>query len=45
VHHSDYGVFRPPLSAFVARAREHGWGGRIEVVAPGDTVPLVDPTG
>ena len=40
VHHSDYPVFRSPLSAFLGRARAHGWGERLTVVDPGETVPL-----
>jgi L-ascorbate metabolism protein UlaG (beta-lactamase superfamily) len=42
VHHSDYPVFRSPLSAFVTRARAGGWGDRLTVVDAGDTVPLLD---
>jgi L-ascorbate metabolism protein UlaG (beta-lactamase superfamily) len=40
VHHSDYPVFRSPLSAFLDRARAGGWGDRLIVVDAGNTVPL-----
>jgi hypothetical protein len=43
VHHSDYGVFRSPLSAFLTRAEASGWARDLTVVRPGDTVALVDP--
>jgi L-ascorbate metabolism protein UlaG (beta-lactamase superfamily) len=45
VHHSDYGVFRSPLSAFVARASAHGWGERLTSVGPGETVSLLELAG
>jgi L-ascorbate metabolism protein UlaG (beta-lactamase superfamily) len=45
VHHSDYGVFRSPLSAFLTRARAHGWSDRLTLVGAGDTVPLFDAAG
>jgi L-ascorbate metabolism protein UlaG (beta-lactamase superfamily) len=41
VHHSDYPVFRSPLSSFVSRAQDAGWGDRLSLVAPGDSVALV----
>jgi L-ascorbate metabolism protein UlaG (beta-lactamase superfamily) len=44
VHHSDYGVFRSPLSAFLTRADAHGLGARIDSVEAGETVPLLDRT-
>jgi L-ascorbate metabolism protein UlaG (beta-lactamase superfamily) len=43
VHHSDYGVFRSPLSAFLTRAEASGWARDLTVVRPGATVALVDP--
>jgi L-ascorbate metabolism protein UlaG (beta-lactamase superfamily) len=41
VHHSDYGVFRSPLSAFITRATTYGWGERLTTVEPGETVSLL----
>jgi L-ascorbate metabolism protein UlaG (beta-lactamase superfamily) len=41
VHHADYGVFRSPLSDFLARAGEAGWGPAVTMVEPGRTVSLV----
>jgi L-ascorbate metabolism protein UlaG (beta-lactamase superfamily) len=43
VHHSDYGVFRSPLSAFLSRAHDAGWGEALSLAEPGATVPLVSP--
>jgi L-ascorbate metabolism protein UlaG (beta-lactamase superfamily) len=43
VHHDDYGVFRSPLSAFVAEMRRRGLAGRLRIPAPGDTVTLRAP--
>lgn len=40
VHHSDYGVFRSPLSDFEAAAARRGFADRVRVVAPGSSVPL-----
>jgi L-ascorbate metabolism protein UlaG (beta-lactamase superfamily) len=42
VHHSDYGVFRSPLSAFLERVRPAGLATRVEVVEPGATLHLVE---
>ncbi|MEW1953163.1 MBL fold metallo-hydrolase [Terrabacter sp. NPDC080008] len=39
VHHSDYGVFRSPLSAFLAKAGDAGHSG-IRVVRPGERAEL-----
>ena len=41
VHHSDYGVFRSPLSAFLTRADDRGLGTSIRTVEAGETLPLV----
>ena len=40
VHHSDYGRFRSPLSAFLTAASRAGFGERVRVVAPGETAEL-----
>jgi L-ascorbate metabolism protein UlaG (beta-lactamase superfamily) len=40
VHHSDYRVFRSPLSDFVERAEEEGLSPRVSPVDPGSSVPL-----
>jgi len=40
VHFDDYGVFRSPLSAFVAEMRGRGLSGRLRLVSHGDTVEL-----
>jgi L-ascorbate metabolism protein UlaG (beta-lactamase superfamily) len=40
VHHDDYGVFRSPLSDFVARAEGAGLGGLVVPVRRGGTVSL-----
>ncbi|WP_185994283.1 MBL fold metallo-hydrolase [Nocardioides campestrisoli] len=40
VHYDDYGVFRSPLSAFTRRAREAGFGDRVQTVQRGETVLL-----
>jgi L-ascorbate metabolism protein UlaG (beta-lactamase superfamily) len=40
VHYDDYGVFRSPLSAFVAELRRRGGGGRLRTVVHGETVEL-----
>ena len=43
VHHDDYGVFRSPLSAFLARAHEAGLGAAIRPVRRGETLDLTAP--
>jgi L-ascorbate metabolism protein UlaG (beta-lactamase superfamily) len=40
VHYDDYRVFKSPLSAFVDRAGEAGFGSRIDVPLRGETLPL-----
>ena len=40
VHHDDYGVFRSPLSAFVARCRERSVPTEVRTVERGATIPL-----
>ena len=40
VHHSDYGVFRSPLSAFDAAVEQRGLGHLVRHVAPGETVEV-----
>jgi hypothetical protein len=40
VHYDDYGVFRSPLSAFVAEMRGRGLHGLVRTVHHGDTVEL-----
>jgi L-ascorbate metabolism protein UlaG (beta-lactamase superfamily) len=40
VHHEDYGVFRSPLSDFLAELERRRHRHRIRVVARGETVPL-----
>jgi L-ascorbate metabolism protein UlaG (beta-lactamase superfamily) len=40
VHHDDYGVFRSPLSDFLAQAAERGLRDRVRTVARGESVPL-----
>ena len=42
IHHSDYGVFTSPLSAFLARCERRGLDG-IRPVDPGATMPLPPP--
>lgn len=41
IHHSDYGVFKSPLSDFEAEVTRRGLGGSLRVVAPGETATLV----
>ena len=43
VHHDDYGVFRSPLSAFVARAAAAGLSGSVRTVRRGETLDLAEP--
>ncbi len=40
VHHDDYGVFRSPLSDFLAEAARRGHGGRILCRRPGERVTV-----
>ncbi|WP_110180763.1 MBL fold metallo-hydrolase [Nocardioides solisilvae] len=40
VHFDDYGVFRSPLADFERRAREAGFGDRLQPVRRGETVAL-----
>ncbi|WP_067965466.1 MBL fold metallo-hydrolase [Nocardiopsis trehalosi] len=40
IHYDDYGVFRSPLSAFTARLRRHGLGGRLRLLEKGTAIPL-----
>ena len=44
VHHSDYGVFRSPLSAFLERLGGAGLSTTVEVVAPGARLDLAETT-
>jgi L-ascorbate metabolism protein UlaG (beta-lactamase superfamily) len=44
VHHDDYGVFRSPLSDFLARVRAAGLEESVRTVSRGQSVPL-DPPG
>ena len=43
VHHDDYGVFRSPLSAFLARAAAAGLAGSVRTVRRGETLDLTEP--
>ena len=40
VHIDDYGVFRSPLSDFLAEVERRGWADRVDVVERGGTIPL-----
>ncbi|WP_299055963.1 hypothetical protein [uncultured Nocardioides sp.] len=40
VHHSDYGVFRSPLSDFLDTCRARGLTSRVRTVGAGETVSL-----
>jgi L-ascorbate metabolism protein UlaG (beta-lactamase superfamily) len=40
VHYDDYGVFKSPLSAFLAAAGARGLGGLVRVVERGETAEL-----
>ncbi|RJK94323.1 MBL fold metallo-hydrolase [Vallicoccus soli] len=40
VHHDDYGVFRSPVSDFLARARSFGTATQVRPVARGETIVL-----
>ena len=40
VHHSDYGVFKSPLSDFSVRVQQRGLSGKVTYVEPGETVLL-----
>lgn len=40
VHFDDYGVFRSPLSDFLAEVERRGWDDRVDVVERGGTIPL-----
>lgn len=44
IHHSDYGVFRSPLSAFDAAVEQRGLGHLVRHVAPGETVEVPTPS-
>ena len=41
MHHSDYGVFKSPLSDFEHEVARRGLDGMLRVVAPGETATLV----
>ena len=41
IHYDDYGAFKTPLDAFVARAHQRGLGERITTVQRGETISLV----
>ncbi len=45
VHYDDYRVFRSPLEAFLARAEEEGWAGRVQPVGRGETISLAPERG
>jgi hypothetical protein len=40
IHHSDYAVFKSPLSDFEREVARRGLADRVRVVAPGGTVRL-----
>jgi L-ascorbate metabolism protein UlaG (beta-lactamase superfamily) len=44
VHYDDYGVFRSPLSDFVAELDRAGTPTRLLLPARGETVPLTVPS-
>ncbi|WP_375489899.1 MBL fold metallo-hydrolase [uncultured Jatrophihabitans sp.] len=42
VHNDDYGVFKSPLSAFLDETQRRGTRASVRVVAPGETIDLLD---
>ena len=41
IHNDDYGVFKSPLSAFLAEAEARGLGELVRVAERGRTLPLL----